>query len=102
MQSHVFLTKRAYFCTVEIFNKLREQLLLQEWPNVYFFKFIVPNDSEKLALVTGFFDINAELTMHPSKTGKYTSVSAKTVMMDVDSIIALYERAAEIPGVISL
>jgi hypothetical protein len=40
--------------------------------------------------------------MHPSKTGKYTSVSAKTVMMDVDSIIALYERAAEIPGVISL
>jgi uncharacterized protein len=102
MQPHVFLTKRAYFCAVEIFDKLKEQLLLQEWPNVYFFKFIVPNDSEKLALITGFFDTNAELTMHPSKTGKYTSVSAKTVMMDVDSIIALYERAAEIPGVISL
>lgn len=102
IQPHVFLTKRAYFCTVEIFDKLREQLLLQEWPNVYFFKFIVPNDSEKLALITGFFDTNAELTMHPSKTGKYTSVSAKTVMMDVDSIISLYERSAEIPGVISL
>jgi hypothetical protein len=86
----------------EIFDKLKEQLMLQEWPNVYFFKFIVPSDSEKLALVTGFFDTNAEITMHPSKTGKYTSISAKTVMMDVDSIIELYERAAAIPGVISL
>ena len=102
MQPHVFLTKRAYFCAVEIFDKLKEQLMLQEWPNVYFFKFIVPSDSEKLALVTGFFDTNAEITMHPSKTGKYTSISAKTVMMDVDSIIELYERAAAIPGVISL
>jgi putative lipoic acid-binding regulatory protein len=87
---------------VEIFDKLKEQLMLQEWPNVYFFKFIVPSDSEKLAQVTSFFDTNAEITMHPSKTRKYTSVSAKTVMMDVDSIIELYERAAAIPGVISL
>lgn len=102
MQPHVFFVKRAYFCAVGIFDALKEQLLLQEWPNVYFFKFIVPNDSEKLALVTGFFDANAEITLHPSKTGKYTSISAKTVMMDVDSIIALYERAAAIPGVISL
>lgn len=94
--------KRAYFCRVEIFSKLKEQLLLQEWPNVYYFKFIVPNDSEKLALVTSFFDENAEITLHPSKTGKYMSISAKTVMMDVDSIIALYDRAAAIPGVISL
>ena len=92
MQPHVFFVKRAYFCGVGIFDTLKEQLLLQEWPNVYFFKFIVPNDSEKLALVTGFFDANAEITLHPSKT----------VRMDVDSIIALYERAAEIPGVISL
>ncbi len=101
-QPHYFLMKRVYFCAVEIFDKLKEQLLLLEWPNVYYFKFIVPSDSDKLALVTGFFDSNAEITMHPSKTGKYTSVSAKTVMMDVDSIIALYERAAAIPGVISL
>lgn len=84
------------------FDALRKQLNLEEWPNVYFFKFIVPSESDKIALVTGFFDANAEVVLHPSKTGKYTSVSAKVVMMDADSIIELYERAAEIPGVISL
>jgi hypothetical protein len=94
--------KRAYFCGVETFDNLRSQLELQDWPNVYFFKFIVPSDSEKLAMVTGFFDANAEMNLHPSKTGKFISVSVKMVMMDVDSIIALYERAKEIPGVISL
>jgi len=94
--------KRLYFCAVGTFDKLREQLVLQEWPNVYFFKFIVPSDSEKIALVTNFFDAHAEVTLHPSKTGKYTSISAKTIMMDVDAIIAIYEQSAAIPGVISL
>lgn len=87
----------------DIFNNLRIQLEQQEWPNVYFFKFIVPNDDEKLALVTALFDDQgADLILHPSKTGKYVSVSAKEFMLDVDSIIQKYEEAAKIKGVISL
>ncbi len=86
----------------DLFENLRNQLSLEEWPNVYFFKFIVPNDSEKLALVSALFDEAVEMTMHPSKTGKYISVSAKEMMMDVDSIIQKYQEAAKIKGVISL
>lgn len=87
----------------DIFNNLRIQLEQQEWPNVYFFKFIVPNDDEKLALVIALFDDEgADLTLHPSKTGKYVSVSAKEFMLNVDSIIEKYEKAAQIKGVISL
>ncbi len=37
-------------------NKLKEQLELQEWPNVYLFKFIAPNDSETVAIITALFD----------------------------------------------
>lgn len=94
--------ERSYLCRVETFERLREQLVLLEWPNVYFFKFIVPSDSDKIARVTGMFDDHSEMTLHPSKNGKYTSVSVKMVMMDADSIISVYVKAAEIDGVISL
>jgi hypothetical protein len=84
------------------YSKLREQLELQSWPNVYLFKFIVPNDSERVAKVTALFDNGDELQLQPSKTGKYISVGAKELMLDVDSIIEKYKQAAKIEGLISL
>lgn len=84
------------------FENLRTQLLLQEWPNLYYFKFIVPSKSENIALLTGLFDTNVEINLHPSSKGSYTSVGAKVIMLDVDSIIHIYKQAAKIAGVISL
>jgi putative lipoic acid-binding regulatory protein len=84
------------------FKKLREQLELLEWPNVYFFKFIVPNEPQLLALATALFNETAEITFHESKTGKYISIGAKEMMLDVDSIIIIYQKAALIKGIISL
>ena len=86
----------------ETLEKLKIQLDLQDWPNVYFFKFIVPNTSEQVALVNALFDANSELTMHPSKNGKYMSISAKELMLDVESIIEKYKKASKIKGIISL
>lgn len=88
--------------TEDPFKKLREQLELQEWPSVYFFKFIMPSESELIAKVTSMFGETADLSFHPSKTGKYTSVSIKEVMLDVDSIIHIYKEAAKIKGVMAL
>jgi len=84
------------------YAKLREQLELQEWPGVYLFKFIVPNELDLTARVTALFNNAVDLTYHPSKTGKYMSIGAKEMMMDVDSIIVKYKQAAEIPGLIAL
>ena len=84
------------------YKKLREQLELQSWPAVYFFKFIVPNHTEKVAKVTALFDDANDLQLQPSKTGKYMSVGAKELMLNVDSIIAKYKLAAKIEGLISL
>ena len=84
------------------FIKLREQLDLLEWPKVYFFKFIVPNEPHLLALASALFTETADITFHESKTGKYISVSAKEMMLDVDSIIAVYHKAALIKGILSL
>jgi len=86
----------------EVLEKLKVQLELQEWPNVYFFKFIIPNNSETIALTTGLFDNEAEVVMHPSKNGNYMSISAKEMMLDVNSILEKYKKASLIKGIISL
>lgn len=83
------------------FQKLKEQLDNQEWPAVYFFKFIVPNENEKVAKITSLFG-EAEIKFKTSRTGKFMSVSAKEVMLNTDAIINVYKRASKIKGVISL
>ena len=86
----------------DIFKNLRAQLELEEWPNVYLFKLIGPNNSETVARITALFDEGTDLHYQPSKTGKYISISVKEMMMDVDSIIVKYEQAALIEGVMTL
>lgn len=87
---------------MEKFDSLREQLDLQEWPNVFLFKFIIANTPEKIALTTALFDETADIAFHTSKNGKFVSVSVKEMMLNVESIIAIYEKAAQIEGIISL
>ncbi len=86
----------------DTYEKLKVQLELQTWPDVYFFKFIVPNDSERIAKVSALFNNADDLQLKPSKTGKYMSVGAKELMLDVESIIEKYKKAAKIEGLISL
>ncbi len=83
-------------------ESLRIQLELQEWPNVYLFKFIVPNKIETIAKVSALFDESADLTLHPSSKGTYMSVSAKELMIDVDSIMNKYKSASKIEGLVAL
>lgn len=87
---------------MENYDKFREQLELEEWPAVYMFKFIVPNEPKKIALVTALFDETVDLRMQPSSSNKYISITGKEVMMSVDSIIERYLAAAEIEGLIAL
>jgi hypothetical protein len=85
-----------------VLEKLKIQLDLQEWPAVYLFKFIVPNKDEQVAQINALFDENVDLVMHPSRNGNFMSVSAKELMINVDSILEKYTQAAKINGLISL
>ena len=86
----------------ETLSKLKVQLELLDWPNVYLFKFIIPNQPEQIAQVSALFDETSEITFHPSSNNKYTSVTVKELMLDVDSIIERYRKAGVIEGIISL
>ncbi len=70
-----------------------------QWPCPYAFKFIVP--TENLPLFQKTFP-EAELQTRESKTGKYTSVTMESNMCSSKDVMAIYEKAAEIPGIMSL
>ncbi len=84
------------------YEKLRMQLENMNWPEIYFFKFIVPNDSELVAKVTALFDEGADLRLQQSKNGRYISIGAKEMMISPESVIQRYKEASNIKGLIAL
>jgi len=85
------------------YDELRSKLNAGDpWPQIYMFKFIVPSQNQKIALVESLFADDAEIKLQPSSGGKYTSVTARVVMLDAEQIIDIYKKAAEIEGIISL
>jgi uncharacterized protein len=88
--------------STDIFDGLHEKLKQEEWPKVYLFKFIMPNEPKTISLVSTLFSNENEMTFNVSKTGKYTSLSIKELMLSAEDVIQLYKKASLIKGVISL
>ena len=80
-------------------SKLEDQFT---WPQPYLFKFIIPSDNEKLALVQALFGAEAQVSTRQSKSNKFTSISAKEVMISPDEVIKVYRAAEKIEGIMSL
>lgn len=70
-----------------------------EWPSEYLFKFIVPRASQ--ALLEAVFG-DEPFKVRASSKGNYVSVTASLLMQSSDQVVELYQRAAKIPGVVSL
>lgn len=83
----------------ELRKKLEEQL---SFPSVYMFKFIIKSDNRKMAMVESIFDEDADIIQNQSAKGNYTSITVKQIVMSVDEIISIYQKAAQIEGVMSL
>lgn len=86
----------------ETLEKLRIQLEQMEWPNVYFYKFIIPNTEDHVNSVRALFEAEAIITKNESKNGKFVSISIKEVALHVDYILDKYRQASTIKGIISL
>lgn len=69
------------------------------FPTRYLFKFIVPAGKE--AEISALFP-DEEILVKASSGGKYVSTTIEKWVDDADQILALYERAATIEGLISL
>ncbi|MBL7935444.1 MAG: DUF493 family protein [Bacteroidia bacterium] len=86
------------------FDELRKKLeeSIKSFPYIYMFKFIIKADNKTMALVEVIFDDDADIIQKQSTKGNYISITVKQVVMSVDEIISIYEKAAEIEGVMSL
>lgn len=86
-----------------IFDELRKKLeeTVTTFPYVYMFKFIIKAENRTIAMVEAIFDNDAEIMQKESAKGNYLSITVKQVVMSVDEIIAIYEQAAKIEGVMS-
>ncbi len=88
----------------EFYKKLK--ISLEEttvFPADYMYKFIIPSDKEKLAVIENIFDYSgAVIKTKPSKTGKYNSITVLVTMKSADEIIAKYKQVSVVEGVISL
>ena len=70
-----------------------------QWPCPYVYKFIVP--AERLDEFKELF-ASETLETRQSRTGKYTSVTMTSTMCSADEVLAVYEKASQVPGVMSL
>lgn len=83
--------------------KLRNQLdKLHQWPDVYLFKFIVPNEAEKIKELKSYFTDQADIQERESKKGTYVAVSIKEVMQSTDEVVSRYRSIKSIEGLMSL
>ena len=65
----------------DAYDNLRIELnKLQGWPIVYMFKFIIPADNQKRALVVSKFSDESVITWKESSNGKYSSLTVKEVI----------------------
>ncbi len=88
----------------EVYKGLQDKLEKDfSWPRVYLFKFIIPADNEKLALLESKFNSEeAQISVRQSRNGNYLSVSAKEMMMSPARVIERYRAVENIEGIISL
>lgn len=85
------------------FESLRERLEELTYPSVYMFKFIVKSELQKIAQIEALFDPEkAEIIRKESSKGAFISITVKEVMLGTEEIIAIYQKASKINGVITL
>ena len=70
-----------------------------DWPCLYPFKFIVPKDQSD-AVLELFADDPVQ--SNESSTGRFIAYTMEMNVHSCDEVIAIYQRVARVPGIISL
>lgn len=87
----------------ESLNRLRDRLNeIHRWPSKYMFKFVLPNNENRVTELKLVFGESAEFKTRLSANANYISVTVYEIMLDADSIFDRYTKAGTIPGIISL
>jgi len=88
----------------DFYKKLKYSLEeTTEFPSKYMYKFIIPNEDDKIKAIEDVFDHSgAVIESKPSKTGKYLSLTILVNLKSADEVIEKYREVGKVEGVISL
>lgn len=87
----------------EKYNRIKQQLFEStKWPSLYMFKFIVPNNENKINAVKNLFPTDTEFTYKTSKDIRFIGITVKKVMNSADDVVEIYARAQGIKGIMAL
>lgn len=88
----------------EFYSSLQQKLEENHsFPEDYLFKFIFPNDNQKMIeLYQNFDQIEYTISTRESKNGKYISASILAFVLDANQVIDLYKKVGEIKDVVML
>lgn len=82
-------------------NSFREKLdKYYAWPSLYTFKFIIPAGRQED--LRQLFPLHTTATEKSSEKGKYISLTYQMMMPSSDSVIAVYQKASVIEGIVAL
>lgn len=85
------------------YQKFRQQLLDSTiWPTLYMFKFIIPNNQQKLDAVKQLFDSNTKFSYKTSRDIRFIGITVKQTMQTPDQVLDIYSKAQKIEGLIAL
>ncbi|MPQ46182.1 DUF493 family protein [Marinifilum sp. N1E240] len=85
------------------YNRIKQQLFEStQWPSLYMFKFIVPNNEDKINAVKNLFPEDTEFSYKTSKDIRFIGVTVKKIMNSADDVVEVYSRAQGIKGIMSL
>ena len=74
----------------------------EQWPQLYMFKFIVPNQHGKVDKVVALLPQNGDVSYKHTKNLRHVSVTCKAVMHSPDDIISVTQNVTAIEGVMAL
>ncbi len=85
------------------YNQLKAKLEEnKKWPLLYMFKFITPNEDNKVKQVVACLPTDGDISYKHTKNLKYVSVSCKVKMPNAQSIIEVMAEVDKIEDIISL
>ncbi|MFV0375982.1 MAG: DUF493 family protein [Mangrovibacterium sp.] len=85
------------------FKNLRYRLMeVETWPLDYMFKFIVPNNEDKVDRVKALLPQNGTFSFKHTSNLKHVSVTCVAQMKSADEIIDITEKVDAIEGVLAL
>lgn len=88
----------------DFYQRFKEKLEeTHSFPTNYLFKYVAPSEQSILVKIySAFENAKGSISTKESKNGKYTSVTIKVPVNSADEVIAYYQEAEKIDGIMAL